>query len=557
MAYSVRFSEELESTATARGPMTGAILADRYRVGRLIGEGGMGYVYEAVHLAIEKRFAIKVLAEEMCSHPSHVERFLREARTTSKLDHENIVDISDCGPTGTGSVFFVMEYLDGEDLGTLIDREAPLSWERARHLILQLCDALTSAHAQGVVHRDIKPQNCFRTTRRRDPDFLKVLDFGIAKLLGEEHASGRKLTRTGQIFGTPEYMSPEQIRGMPADPRMDVYAAGVIMYELLVGKTPFVGEAPLEVLAKHIHDPVPAIAGARVEAGLAAQIDAVIARALAKDASLRFQSSEELAAAIIAVDTAGATQRTPSPTTADKAPSTLAGMRRPEHRTSSLALILVFAAAILLSGVAFVAAPRWFGSAERAADNAVYSDAGAGTGVPVPVSVPAGGSAIPSAIPSVREPSATDTEPASEASLSLVDPSRPTHPVRDVRPVDAPQAAAAAPKDVDKPITRPPSPPSPTASLKPAPTNAEVEKRVRAALAGSCVRVDLMKWDASETVRVNFTLQRKSAKVTKVSAKHSRSEDKIAACVASKVGALRFPEGRETGSYSVTIAGGS
>jgi hypothetical protein len=232
-------------------------------------------------------------------------------------------------------------------------------------------------------------------------------------------------------------------------------------------------------------------------------------------------------------------------------------MRRPEHRTSSLALILVFAAAILLSGVAFVAAPRWFGSAERAADNAVYSDAGAGTGVPVPVSVPAGGSAIPSAIPSVREPSATDTEPASEASLSLVDPSRPTHPVRDVRPVDAPQAAAAAPKDVDKPITRPPSPPSPTASLKPAPTNAEVEKRVRAALAGSCVRVDLMKWDASETVRVNFTLQRKSAKVTKVSAKHSRSEDKIAACVASKVGALRFPEGRETGSYSVTIAGGS
>jgi eukaryotic-like serine/threonine-protein kinase len=189
-----------------------------------------------------------------------------------------------------------MELLTGEDLGAMLTREGAQPWSRVRHIVLQLCAALDAAHAHGVVHRDIKPNNCFRTTRGGDPDFIKVLDFGIAKLLGEDHAAGKKLTRTGQIFGTPEYMSPEQVRGLPADPRMDLYSVGIILFELLTGRTPFDGDAPLEILAKHLRDPVPSAAAGR--AALPRELDAVIQRALAKDVGQRFQSAREFGEAL-------------------------------------------------------------------------------------------------------------------------------------------------------------------------------------------------------------------------------------------------------------------
>lgn len=260
----------------------------------------MGLVYEARHLGIDKRVAVKVLAQELCTQQVQVERFVREAQTVSRIDHENVVEISDFGIAPNGSVYFVMEYLHGEDLGSLISREGAQPWDRVCRIMLQLCAALSAAHAQGVVHRDIKPQNCFLTVRRGQSDFVKVLDFGIAKLLGDEHRTGRKLTRSGQIFGTPEYMSPEQVRGLPADPRMDVYAAGVILFELLTGRTPYEGDAPLEVLAKHLRDPVPAVGSLRIGLSTPRGVDDVVRKALAKDVSLRYSSAAALAEAILA-----------------------------------------------------------------------------------------------------------------------------------------------------------------------------------------------------------------------------------------------------------------
>src|SRR5262249_21431685 len=156
--------------------------------------------------------------------------------------------------------------------------EGAMPWPRVRHFMLQICAALSAAHGRGVVHRDMKPHNCFRMAGRADPDFLKVFDFGIAKLLGEDHKQGAKLTRTGQIFGTPEYMSPEQVKGAEADARMDIYSAGVILFELLTGRTPFEGGAPLEVISRQLAEPVPEVSGMRRGLTTPKEVGVVVAK---------------------------------------------------------------------------------------------------------------------------------------------------------------------------------------------------------------------------------------------------------------------------------------
>jgi eukaryotic-like serine/threonine-protein kinase len=330
--------------------LTGVVLAGRYKLVRVIGEGGMGLVYEARHIGIEKRFAVKVLADELVGQPIQVERFIREAKTASRIENEHIVEISDFGVTPTGSVFFAMEYLDGEDLGMTIRREGAMPWPRVRHIMLQICAALGAAHAQGVVHRDMKPQNCFRMARRADPDFIKVFDFGIAKLLGEDHKQGAKLTRTGQIFGTPEYMSPEQVKGAEADSRMDIYAAGVILFELLTGRTPFEGGAPLEVLSRHLAEPVPEVSGLRKNLNTPKEVSAVVAKSLAKDVTARYQTAAELAAAITAVpfvERRGHTQISPSLRRRPRADTPLG------QRQLFLAILITAFAIMLVLGTAW------------------------------------------------------------------------------------------------------------------------------------------------------------------------------------------------------------
>jgi hypothetical protein len=287
--------------------LCGTVLLGRYRVLEQLGKGGMGTVYLGEHVTIGKKFAIKVLGSEYARRPDLVQRFLQEARAASMITQPNVVEISDFGDTPDGSVFFVMEYLDGEDLGGTLQREKRLPWDRVRHMMVQVCRALEAAHGERIVHRDMKPDNCFRITRGKDSDFIKVLDFGIAKVQsGEGGGSGKGLTQTGMVFGTPEYMAPEQAEGVAIDHRVDVYAVGVIMYELLCGRVPFTGTTFMGVLTKHMFEVPEAPSAVAPDAGIPAEAEAIVLKAMQKDPKLRFASMTEMIAAIEAVGTGAA-----------------------------------------------------------------------------------------------------------------------------------------------------------------------------------------------------------------------------------------------------------
>jgi serine/threonine protein kinase len=222
---------------------------------------------------------------------------MQEARAASKIGHENIIDITDFGETPSGSVFFVMEFLDGNDLAHHIREGGPMPLPRIRTIMNQLCRALGAAHGKGIIHRDLKPENIYLIEREGRPDFVKVLDFGIAKISGFDD-SGSRLTRTGMIFGTPEYMSPEQARGDRPDHRVDIYAVGCILYEMLTGDVPFHAETFMGVLTKHMFEAPEPPSRRAPTAGVPMDLEAVVMKALAKDRDQRFQSMKEMAVAL-------------------------------------------------------------------------------------------------------------------------------------------------------------------------------------------------------------------------------------------------------------------
>ncbi|MFW5920259.1 MAG: serine/threonine-protein kinase, partial [Polyangiales bacterium] len=280
-------------------PLVGTTLNERYRIVGRIGEGGMGIVYEAEHVVIEKRVALKVLREDFSSRPEVVERFRQEAKSASRIGHQHIVDISDFGETPSKQSYFVMEYLKGEDLANLLAREGTVAPERAVKIALQCCRALGAAHGKGIVHRDMKPENVFLIRRDDDEaeDFVKIVDFGIAKMsdIETEGAPGRKLTKTGMIFGTPEYMSPEQAAGKSLDHRVDVYALGAILFEMLTGQVPFVGDSFMGILTHHMFEPVPALREVNPNVQVSAELETVIMGALTKEPDERYANMDELA----------------------------------------------------------------------------------------------------------------------------------------------------------------------------------------------------------------------------------------------------------------------
>jgi serine/threonine-protein kinase len=282
-------------------PLIGIVLAGRYVVKSRIGEGGMGLVYEGLHRDIDKRVAIKVLREGLSRRPEVVARFRQEAKSASRIGHENIVDIFDFGETTHGASYFVMEFLEGEDLGNVLGKQATVKAERACQIVLQCCRALSATHAKGIVHRDIKPENIFLTKRDGIDDFVKIVDFGIAKMsdVETEGAPGRKLTKTGMIFGTPEYMSPEQAGGRDLDHRVDVYALGIILYECLAGRVPFEGDTFMGILTQHLSADAPAIDEVNPNAKVSRELELVIRKALVKKPDDRYQDTAELAEAIV------------------------------------------------------------------------------------------------------------------------------------------------------------------------------------------------------------------------------------------------------------------
>jgi tRNA A-37 threonylcarbamoyl transferase component Bud32 len=291
----------LPATWTKPEDLVGTTLADRYKVKAILGDGGMGSVFLGEHVTLRKRVAIKVLHPELCRDQTQVDRFLQEARAASMIGHENIVDIVDFGPVPGGSVFFAMEYLEGEDLADLLRREGRLKWARTKGLMLQIVRALGAAHDKGIIHRDLKPANCFLVKRSDGRDFVKLLDFGIAKVNDPESGDASGLTRTGAVFGTAKYMAPEQACGEPADARTDIYAAAVCLYEFLTGQVPFDGDNFMRVLSRHLTEPLTLPSTMAPDANISPAVEAIIVKALSKKREDRYQNMAEFAEALEAV----------------------------------------------------------------------------------------------------------------------------------------------------------------------------------------------------------------------------------------------------------------
>jgi serine/threonine-protein kinase len=283
-------------------PLLGTVVDGRYRVERVLGEGGTGTVYEVMHEALRRPFAMKVVRRDVARDPALASRFIQEARATASLKHPHIVSITDFGRLPDQTPYYVMERLVGQTLAQVEKAHGPLPLDRGVRIVLQVADALATAHEAGIVHRDLKPENLFMVGSGADGDGdgrvddVRVVDFGAAKIAG-----GTRITKTGIVFGTPHYMSPEQASGQPVDHRADIYALGVIMYELFTGHLPFEADTLMGVLTKHMFVEPPGFNGPTAEVDpertkLMGGLESVTLRAMAKKPERRIQTMAALVA---------------------------------------------------------------------------------------------------------------------------------------------------------------------------------------------------------------------------------------------------------------------
>lgn len=275
------------------------ILNGQFKILQRIGTGGMGSVYKAAQPEMNRMVAVKILHTKLTDRKDLASRFRREARALSHLTHPNTVKVFMYGELDNGALYIVMEYLEGKNLHQVIKREGPLAVERAVPILVQTCGALQEAHEIGIVHRDIKPENIFLTRSGGIDDFVKVLDFGLAKVTERELRPGSvMLTQEGMVFGTPEFMSPEQAQGVPLDARSDIYSLAVILYEALTGKLPFEGKTPMEYIQLHVTtDPIDLdrrVPGRSFPPGLGE----VLRKALAKSPDDRWPSARDFGEAL-------------------------------------------------------------------------------------------------------------------------------------------------------------------------------------------------------------------------------------------------------------------
>lgn len=386
----------------AADPFVGTVVDNRYRIEKLIGEGGMGLVYQVTHVAIGKRLAMKVLRGEMARDKEVVQRFIQEAQSASSIGHENIIGISDFGRLPDDSVYFVMEFLDGESLTAVIGRGGSIPVSEAIHIIRQIASALGAAHARGIVHRDLKPDNIYLVKRGDgSTNFVKVLDFGIAKVGG----AASKLTKAGMVFGTPHYMSPEQAAGQTVDHRTDIYALGVIMYEMFVGRVPFDADTFMGILTKHMFEPPTPISQATPGGSRLGALEDITMKALEKKPESRYQSMAELIGDLERMHTGAQSVVKIGMTRSDSLADALEPMSRTEYRLSmsgdetakapSRGKGVLIGAAIALVVVG-AAAAAWFGLSKSAESDAATS----------PPAHAASGATTPALPPSPPGPSA-------------------------------------------------------------------------------------------------------------------------------------------------------
>lgn len=266
-------------------PFVGRVIDNRYEIQQRVGEGGMGVVYKARQISIDRTIALKMLNAQMAQDPTWVQRFYNEAKACSRLQHPNTIRMFDFGQTQDGRLFMTMEFLDGISLRDATQK-GPLAPNRVTKILIQCCASLAEAHSIGIIHRDIKPDNVFLLNMAGSPDFVKLLDFSVAKLLQE---GDRMSTQAGVVFGTPQYMSPEQGRGLPLDARSDLYALGILAFEMLTGMVPFHDENPMTVIQMHLRAEIPPMPQT-----IPPNVQAVVRRAMEKDPARRYQSAGEM-----------------------------------------------------------------------------------------------------------------------------------------------------------------------------------------------------------------------------------------------------------------------
>jgi serine/threonine-protein kinase len=363
-------SPQPDDSSTSAPVVEGDVLAGKYRVERVLGQGGMGVVVAATHTTLHQRVALKFLLPAALGNPETIERFLREARASVRLKSEHAAKVIDVGTLEDGAPFMVMEYLDGATLGHVVRHQGALGVRDAVDYVLQACEAVAEAHAASIIHRDLKPENLFLTRRVDGQPLVKVLDFGIAK--SQSQADSLSLTRTSTVIGSPLYMPPEQLRAARnADVRSDIWALGAVLFELLTGRVPFTAETFSELCLKVAQDPAPPPSS--VKSGVPPAIDHVVLRCLEKDPAKRFQNVADLASALepfgppnssemaqrVASVLGGARQSTPVPL-ATSSPSIKAQTGTSWGQTSAEASsrrkTQLFAAGAVIGGVFAIAA---------------------------------------------------------------------------------------------------------------------------------------------------------------------------------------------------------
>lgn len=329
------------------------ILDGQFQIVQKIGTGGMGSVYRAAQPAMNRMVAIKILHPKLTGRKDLASRFRREARAMSQLTHPNTAKVFMYGELEDGSLYIVMELLEGRNLNQAIRRDGPIPADRAVPILAQVCGALQEAHDMGIVHRDLKPENIFLCKQGGLTDYPKVLDFGLAKVTEQQMRPGSLiLTQEGMVFGTPEFMSPEQAQGRTLDARSDIYSLAVILFEALTGKLPFDAAVPMEFIQRHVMDAPLHLNDRAPERGLPLELDAVIARALAKKPEDRWQTANEFARALEASLVA------PPPATPAVIPvwpgagSAAGVVQAPTRRPVPVVLLLAVAALFLVVGIA-------------------------------------------------------------------------------------------------------------------------------------------------------------------------------------------------------------